>query len=224
MKLYRFVYSNYSRKVQTALELAKIPFETVDVAYGDRAELVAITGGMHVPVLIHDDGRILRESRAILDTLSVEDQRMGALVPPHLAAPVWAYSDWADGPLEDVLFRIASPGIHDALATPVERAWFTVIKERRWGAGAVEAWVKERPELVARARAALAPTLRTLARVPFIIGDRPTLADAALYGHLAPIAYADPALVDAIAAGLGPWVDRMHAAGVSAFPRRTAGC
>ncbi|HKA87731.1 MAG TPA: glutathione S-transferase [Haliangiales bacterium] len=219
MKLYRFPHSCYAWKAQVALELGKVPFEIADVPYVDRTELVEVSGGMHVPVVVADDGRVLRDSRVILETLAAEDERVGALIPARLAGPVWAYSDWTDGPLEDVLFRLASPGIRGALATPLARALFTVMKERRFGAGIVDAWAAQRGELQAKARGLLAPTLRTLAEAPFVVGDRPTLADVALYAQLAMVAYADPALVDGLGAGLGPWIARMRAAGASAFPR-----
>ncbi len=219
MKLYRFPHSNYAWKVQASLELGKVPFEIVDVPLVDRTELVAVSGGMHVPVVVTDDGRMIRDSRVILQTLAAEDERIGALVPAHLAGPVWAYCDWTDGPFEDVMFRMASPGIRAAFRTPLERALFTLVKERRWGAGAVDAWAEQRAEFLVKARDLLQPTLRTLAHVPWVMGDRPTLADPALYAQLAMCAYADPTLVGGLGDGLAPWIQRMRAAGVSAFPR-----
>ena len=93
--------------------------------------------------------------------------------------------DFADGPLEDVLFRIASPSVRDTWPTAFERALYVLIKERKFGAGCVDAWERQQPELLTRARQLLAPTLRTLEKRPFLFGDSPTLADAALYGNCA---------------------------------------
>src|SRR6185436_4467155 len=105
MRLYRFPQSCYARFVQAALDLARVPHEVIDVPFGDREELAKITGGyIQVPVVVTDDGAVLRDSRHILMTLAAEDSRVGALVPAADAAPVWAYVDWVQTTFEDVCF------------------------------------------------------------------------------------------------------------------------
>jgi glutathione S-transferase len=180
MKLYRFRYSPYARKVQMLLDLAQRRYEIVDVPYSDRTELARVTGGyIYVPVLVDDDGTVTVESRAICERIVATAPR---LVPSPLEGPIWAYADFCDGPLEDVTFKIGSPAIRDAWQSPSDRALYVLIKERKFGAGCVDAWERDRATLVARARTLLAPTLATLAARPFLFGDAPTLADAALYG------------------------------------------
>lgn len=183
MKLYRFRYSPYARKVQMLLDLLRKRYELIEVSFTDREELAKLTGGyIYVPVLQDDDGRVTVDSRAICERLlSTADARQ--LVPSPLEGPIWAYSDFADGPLEDILFRIASPKVRDAWPTPFARALYVLIKERKFGTGCVEAWERQGAELTARARHLLSPTLSTLSRRPFLFGDAPTLADAALYGN-----------------------------------------
>jgi glutathione S-transferase len=183
MKLYRLRYSPYARKVQMILDLLRQPYELVEVVYGDRNELAQLTGGyIYVPVLVDDAGKAIVESRAICERLL--DGPAGAkLVPPPFEGPIWAYADYVDGPLEDVLFRIASPAIRDRWETPFERALYVLVKERKFGAGCVDAWERDRPALVSKAQHLLRPTLATLAQRPFLFGDGPTLADAALYGN-----------------------------------------
>jgi glutathione S-transferase len=183
MKLYRFHYSPYARKVQMVLDLLAADYELVEVRYGARQELAALTGGyIYVPVLVGDDGAVLVESRSICQKLT--SSPAGArLVPAPLEGPIWAYSDFVDGPLEDILFRIATPGIRDGWSDPFERALFVLVKERKFGPGCVDAWARDRASLLARARQILEPTLATLAQRPFLFGDSPTLADASLYGN-----------------------------------------
>ena len=185
MRLFRFSYSPYARKIEALLELMGQPVTLVEVPYVDRSELLALTGGyMHVPVLEDDDGSVVVESRAIAERL-IARPAGAKLVPSPWEGPIWAYCDWVDGPLEDVLFRLASPAVRDAWPTLAERAFYTLIKERKFGAGAVDSWARSRDELLARGRALLAPTARTLGASPFLFGERPTLADAALYGQFA---------------------------------------
>ena len=210
MKLYRFRYSPYARKVQMLLDLQGKRYQLVEVPYGNRSELAALTGGyIHVPVLVTDDGEAIRESRDICERLLSGDTR---LCPPPLQGPIWGYADFCDGPLEDVMFRIASPSVRNAWKDPGERALYVVIKERKFGAGCVDAWERDRSQLIARARKLLTPTLQTLAATPFLFGDAPTLADAALYGECVMIEEADAELLTRIDPLLAPYCRRLEKA------------
>lgn len=198
MKLYRLRYSPYARKVQMLLELAGIGHEVIDVRYGEREELARLTGGyIYVPVVVLDDGTVVTESRAICERILARPEAQH-LVPRSLDAAVWAYCDFIDGPVEDVLFRIASPDIRDQWPTAWERALYTLIKERKYGAGCVDTWRDTRPALMERARAVLEPTRRTLAAQPFVLGDALSLADVALYGQWAMLEAGSSSVVDEI--------------------------
>lgn len=203
MKLYRFRYSPYARKVEMLLGLMGVAHEVIEVPYGDRNALAKLTGGyIYVPVLEDSDGSVHVESRAICARL-LERPDGKRFVPTPLEGPIWAYNDFVDGPLEDVLFRISSPGVRDQWETPFERALYVLVKERKFGAGCVSDWERDRPRLVREGQKLIAPTLRTLEKVPFVFGDSPTFADAALYGQCAMLeasgegllAQIDPALV-----------------------------
>jgi glutathione S-transferase len=86
MKLYRFRYSPYARKVQMVLDLQGTKYEVVEVAYGEREELARLTGGyVYVPVLVDDQGGVHTESRAICEKLCASDAR---LVPPPWEGPI----------------------------------------------------------------------------------------------------------------------------------------
>ncbi|HWP04585.1 MAG TPA: glutathione S-transferase family protein [Polyangiaceae bacterium] len=212
MKLYRLRYSPYARKVQMLLDLAPIKHELVEVNYGDRNELAALTGGyIYVPVLVSDAGEVIVESRIICEAILGRPEAKH-LVPSPLEGPIWAYSDFVDGPLEDILFRIASPAVRDRWQTPFERALYVLIKERKFGAGCVDAWERDRSELVAKARKLLAPTLATLEKTPFLFGQKPTLADASLYGNCAMLEEGSPELLPAISPGLVAFARRLEAA------------
>ena len=211
MKLYRFAHSCYARKVQILLELLGRPHSVVDVPYADRNELAVLTGGyIQVPVLVDDDDTVVVDSRAICEYLLGETG--SALVPSPWEGPIWAYADWCDGPLEDVCFRLASPGCRSQFTQPFERALYTLVKERKFGRGCVDEWERTADTLAAGAQTLLAPTVRTLQQRPFIFGDRPTLADAALYGQCAMLRLVEPGMPEALAPELGPWMARVEAA------------
>jgi glutathione S-transferase len=185
MRLHRLDYSCYARFVQATLELAKVPFELVDVRYGDREELAKLTGGyIQVPVLELDDGTAIVDSRRIVQHLARTDERVARLVPDVDAALVWAYVDFANGPVEDAAFRLASPGIALRFESAFERALFVFSKERKFGVGCIDAWERDADALFEQLVAVLEPTTRTLAHRPFLLGREPTLADLALLSQL----------------------------------------
>lgn len=212
MKLYRLEYSCYARKAQMVLDLLGHPYECVDVAFGDRAELAKLTGGyIQVPVLVDDDGAVTVDSRAICAKLvSLEPGRH--LVPSPWEGPIWAYADWCDGPLEDVMFRIATPLARDGFfRDPWERALYVFVKERKFGTGCVDEWARNQGALVARAAELLAPSGETLRRRPFLFGDEPTLADAALYGQLVMLEFVDAGLPARLGAEWPRWMRTLEA-------------
>lgn len=220
MKLFRFRYSPYARKVEMLLELMGRTFERIEVPYSDRTELARVSGGYaYVPVLVEDDGTVTVESRDICERLLTGDAA-ARLVPAPFQGPIWAYADFADGPLEDVLFRIASPAVRDAWKSPSDRALYVLIKERKFGAGCVSAWERDRDTLVARAQRLLAPTLATLSARPFLFGDTPTLADAALYGNCAMLHEARPELLARVSEQLASFMRRLEAARPREMPAR----
>jgi glutathione S-transferase len=210
MKLYRLRYSPYARKVQILLDLLLAKYELIEVPYGQREQLAKLTGGyIQVPVLVDDAGAVIVDSRVICEKL-LAGPAGKRLVPSPLEGPIWAYADFADGVLEDVVFRLGSPAVRDAWSNPFERALYVFVKERKFGAGCIDAWQRDQAQLLERARHLLAPTLATLEQRPFLFGDSPTLADAALYGECVMIEEGDKELLSRISPALGPYVRRIE--------------
>ena len=211
MKLYVFATARCP-KVQIMLDLLGKKYDWSRFPYSDRTELATLTGGyIYVPVLVDDDDQVTVESRDICEKLLAGDG--GArLLPPPWEGPIWAYSDFCDGPLEDFMFKIASPAVRNAWSSPSDRALYVLIKERKFGAGCVDAWERDRERLIAGARRLLAPTLATLERRAFLFGEQPTLADAALYGNCVMLDEVDPALLPRLSGALPPWLRRLEAA------------
>jgi glutathione S-transferase len=67
------------------------------------------------------------------------------------------------------------------------------------------------PKVTTQARALLAPTVETLQCQRFLFGDRPTLADAALYGQCVMLRAADPTMPALLGDGLTEWMTRLEA-------------
>ena len=194
MKLFRMDYSPYARKTQMVLDLLGLDYEPVDIVFGDRSEMASLTDGyVQVPVLVDDAGVVTVDSRAICEKL-LRGQAAEKLLPSPWQGPIWAYADWCDNILEDVMFRIAAPFQVRRFTSAWERGLYVFVKERKFGKGCVEEWERTRQSLVDRGSAMLEPTRQTLQSRPFLFGERPTLADAALYGIFAMLEVVDPAL------------------------------
>jgi glutathione S-transferase len=209
MKLYRFRHSPFARKVQTVLDLLGLSYEAVDVEYGERNELANLTDGyVYVPVLVTDRGQVLIESRAICQHLLAGP---GAewLAPSPLEGPIWGYADFVDNVLEDILFRVASPDTRKHWPSASDRALYTMNKERKFGPGCVEQWLRDRELLIARAQKLLEPSFRTLAQQRFLFGERPTLADAALHGQSLMLKFSHPELLPRVSPALAAHAQNM---------------
>lgn len=211
MKLFRFRYSPYARKVQALLNLMGLRHDVIEVPYGDREEIARLTGGyIQVPVFQDDDGKVVTESRDICELL-VGKPGGDRFVPSPLEGPIWAYADFTDGTLEDPMFKIASPAVRDAWSRASDRGMYVFSKERKFGAGCIDGWLRDRESLMQTARKLLAPTMRTLEKQPFLFGKEPTLADAALYGVCVAIEEADRALLPRLDARLPPYLRSVEA-------------
>ena len=192
IRLFRFRWSPYACKVQKCLELKRLAFEPIDVGYMDRREIVRLSGQVVVPVLADGD-TVIADSPRI--TAYLDERYPVSLRPAPLAAAAAAFEGWADNTVEDVAFRIASPAVEQRFADRHDAAMYRYIKERKFGAGCIAAWAAGAAELRARLRALLAPLARTLEAQPYLLGETPTLADAAVWGNLAMLEWAQPGWV-----------------------------
>jgi glutathione S-transferase len=212
MRLHQFSFSPFAAKVRKCLELKGLPHELVEVPYLDRRALVALTGGtIQVPVL-EDGERVMDESARI--TAYLDDR-----YPPSLRADPLAtvLEQWADNVLEDVAFRLASPAFHARFAELQggrvdAAAMFRLVKERKFGPGCLDAWRAAEASLSGRVAQLLEPLGRAVGARPFLLGDRASLADAAVYGQLYMLEVAQAGIVARLAPALAGWYRRVHEA------------
>jgi glutathione S-transferase len=211
MRLLQFAYSPFAAKIRKVLELKGIAFEIVNVPYLDRRELVELTGGtLQIPVL-EDGARVMDESARI--TAYLDETYQPSLREDPLSVVI---EGWADNVLEDVTFRLGSPGVFDRFAEleggrKDAPAFFRLVKERRWGPGCIDAWRASERALTERTVALLRPIGRTLAERPFVLGQLASLADAAIYGQLFMVEIGLPGFVERELPALDGWYRRVAA-------------
>jgi len=199
MQLYQFAYSPYAAKVRKYLELQNRSFEVVEVPYMDRRDVAKLSNQVVLPVLV-DGANIIADSARITAYLDGPERDASAVV----------YEQWADSILEDVAFRLASPAVERKIVElnggrEDVGAMYRYIKERKFGAGCIDAWAAAAPALTAKLRSLLDPLAAKLSNQPFLLGASPTLADAAVWGNLAMLEWAMPGWVDRQAPDLAGW-------------------
>lgn len=208
MRLLQFQYSPYAAKVRAVLALKRLPCEVVNVPYTARGELVALTGELSIPVL-HDGDAVVSDSPRIVAYL----ERKGG--PPLCADPLGSLIEqWADELFEETAFRLACPGLEEAMGRDQgleARAWFRLVKERKYGAGAIARWKAEQGEWLAKTKAMLAPVEAVLKTKPYLLGDGPSIADCAVMGQLFMLEVALPGFVQEHAPALTRWYQALRA-------------
>jgi len=210
--LYQFAYSPYAAKVRKCLELKRLAFDVIEVPYMDRRDVVRLTGQVVVPILTDGDLAIADSPRITAHL----DERY----PPNLRtqpAAASAFETWSDTIFEDVAFRIATPVVVTKLAAlnggrADAPAMYRFVKERKFGPGCVDAWAATARELIARLRTLAAPLAETVAVQPYLLGDTPSLADAAVYGNFYMLEWAMPGWIERELPALAGWYARVHAA------------
>lgn len=165
IRLYRHVLSGHAHRVELFLNLLGLEHELVDVDLpgGEqrRPEFLALNPFGQVPV-IDDDGLVLPDSNAILVYLAMRYGDEEWL--PRDAAGAAQVQRWlsaAAGPL---------------VMGPAAARWTLVARLQR-----------DPGEAIARAKALFQVIDQTLEGQgsPFIVGERPTIADLALYTYTA---------------------------------------
>jgi len=160
--LYHIERCPYCEKVRLALALEKVDYDSVVVEPGDRSEVERVSGQPEVPVLVEEDGHVLLESNRILQRFV--DAPGSNLVPPSRRdqALTWVLVDRADAILAPICTRLRRRTEPDG--RPLSDADLQVLRHRL--------------------RDELAVMEGILERGPFLLGERPTVADVAAHAFL----------------------------------------
>ncbi len=188
-RLYQFIGSPFCAKVRKILEFKGIDFEVVELDYLERKELVLASGQMMVPALTLERGETIVDSARIADRLE-EVCPEPTIMPPRWRGLHRTLASFIDNQLEDAIYPVALADelAHYSRQGPDRAAMWTLIRERKYGAGFVARTVAAEAANWKRALAALAPFEEQLEGRAFLTG-RIGLADFSLYGQLFYLAF-----------------------------------
>ncbi len=188
-RLFQFYPNPLCAKVRKILEFKGLAYAAVEVDYLDRAELLAVSGQIMVPVLELESGEVLTDSTLIVTRLEALYPEPAVLPPPSRGLHV-ALARYLEGAAAEVLMRAAIPDLMDFYARQGDQqlAFFKLMHDRRHGAGFCDRMAAERESNLRQAQEILAPLDEALSEKAFLLG-RLGLADFALYGQLWRLAF-----------------------------------
>jgi len=193
--IYQLAYSPYCIPVTQALVAVGQEFETREVPSWERGEILELTNGAYyqVPVIQFKDRIVYESGTDTLDVARFVDDEFGQnkLFPKKFEGLQQIIVPYIENDVEGTTFKILDS--YYLMTFEDVRARGTMIrhKERKFGRGCVDEWVRSRPQLLERAIQLLRPFELMLAQAPFLLGDVPVYSDFALFGVLGNLVYRD---------------------------------
>jgi glutathione S-transferase len=180
--LYHLALSHYCEKARRILEWKKIPFTLVNVPYGDHREVIRVSGQDYVPYIDTGDGAgvLWPEVADWAERVAPEPTLF-----PAGRAEARIVEHWAHNVVEEAAWKAALPDIVKIFTDPHEAWVFEEMQLRKRGPLAV--MKLRQPEFLAELAGILSLVEDALAEHTFVLCDRPSLADFALYGALRPL-------------------------------------
>ena len=175
--LYQFAVSCSAEKVRRALNHKKIEWETVEVNWFDRQNLIDVSGQKLVPIFVHDGNTVGPSSIEVLDY--IEDNIEGPSIYPDDSR---ALCHMIDGYVEGTLFRMGLEIFFPAAASVFNSDAFNkdVVERMGKGPGELDALLPQNKEKYERH---LAIWDQNFANRKYFLGDKESAADFILISN-----------------------------------------
>jgi len=184
LTFYEEPFSHWCVKARKIMRYKKIQFETKTVSYHDKRELIKATGQDYVPALVND-GQVITYPNVpdFLERL----QPNPTIYPDGTEALAKVLENWAHYRLEDVVWRYVVVDFPKTFKDDLERWVFIEIQELK--RGPLELMNLRRPAFKVEMEEHLQMLEDMLQSKRFLLADRPSLADFAVFGAVNPLAY-----------------------------------
>lgn len=184
LTFYEEPFSHWCVKARKIMGYKKIRYETKTVGYHDKRELIKATGQDYVPALVND-GQIVTYPN-VSDFLE-KLQPNPTIYPEGTKALAKAMENWAHYRLEDVVWRYAVVDFPKTFKDDLERWVFIEMQELK--RGPFELMQVRRAVLKVEMEDHLQIVEDMLQNHPFLLAEKPSLADFAVFGAINPLAY-----------------------------------
>jgi glutathione S-transferase len=191
--LYQLAHSPFCIPITQALRALKIPFKTIEVPNADRSIIIKLTKGSYyqVPVLEDDKKVIFESDSSSQDVARHIDHKFGKgkLFPKHLEGLQTILIQYLENEVENVTFRLVDPKYLKSISDMTQRTMVLRHKERKFGRGCIQQWMKDAPALRKQTEILLQPFDRMLQHSKFLLGTIPVYSDFLLFGILGNLTY-----------------------------------
>jgi len=197
-------FSHWCVKAKKIMDYKKIPYETKIVSYHDKRELIKATGQDYVPALVND-GQVITYPHVpdFLEKL----QPNPTIYPEGTEALAKVLENWAHYRLEDVVWRYVVVDFPKTFKDDLERWVFVEIQELK--RGPLEQMNLRRPAFKTEMEEHLQMLEDMLRRTHFLLAEKPSLADFAVFGALNPLTYSGNRIPDRFPK-LGAWYESVE--------------
>jgi glutathione S-transferase len=215
MKIYQFDRSPFCIAIIQALRAGGFEPELVNVSNADRSEVIRLTNGAYyqVPVLVDEEKVIYETGPDSQDIATYVDTHWlkGKLFPKSAQGLQTILIQYIENSVESVTFKVCDAAILPAMEDIVERSMIIRHKERKFGAGCVDQWHRDRDKLIAEAERLLKPFEEMLinGHRNYLLADEPVYTDFVLFGILGNYTYKNVAELPPEYTGLRAWYDRV---------------
>jgi SAM-dependent methyltransferase/glutathione S-transferase len=188
LRLYQYTYSPYCIPIELALRHSGIPFDIVDLNVGDPTPVIQLTKGEYyqVPVIedlfshevIYDKSPAGDDVARYIDNLAP----LMRLFPTEVEGLHRILLNYIENECESHGFKVCDAYWEKWIKSDVERGLLRRHKERKFGAGCLDEWLRDIKTLIEKFHRAIYPFEMILGKQPFLTGAQPVYADYALCG------------------------------------------
>ena len=193
IELIQFPWSPFCIPQRRILEFAGVPFKITNIPPQERTLVWKLTRQRYYGVPIIRDGKnvifeINNDSQVVAKYLN-EKFQLG-LFPAELRGVQSILWRFIESEVEGATFRL-NDIYYMENAAAADHLQYLRFKERKFGRGCIEQWLKEQKLWLKQLEASLVPFEQMLLHQPFLLGERPRFVDFNLFGMLENFLYSD---------------------------------
>lgn len=184
LTLFQEPFSHWCVKARKILDYKNIKYEIRDVGYHDKRELIKTTGQDYVPAIVHEEKIVTYpDVPDFLEKLAP----IPTIYPDGTRAVAKAIENWAHYRLEEIVWRYSVVDFPKTFKDDLERWVFVEMQELK--RGPLELMEARRQAFRSDMEAHLQIVEDMLKDHQFLLSEKPSLADFAVFGAINPLRY-----------------------------------
>ena len=217
LRLYQYALSPFCISIELLLKHSGIPYEVAELPYSDPRQVIELTRGEYYQVPVLEDlfsHEVIFDKGPSGDDVARYVANMAPLLkifPEEVAGLQQVLVTYIENECEQYGFKVCDAYCDRWLKGDVQRGFHRRHKERKFGSGCLEEWLRNVDSLIANFYQAIAPFEQILSRQPFLTGERPVYADYALCGIIGNFLFAGTTTLPENCLMLEAWYTRMRA-------------